>query len=376
MTQPEAIPASLGGVHRLKLYYERNERSVTVLSFVAGFLFDVVTLGRIDSWLAIGQQIVYLVVIAAALTQMFLEQGGPQLELDKMFVLKRWYYQYRTAIVHFLFGSLLNLYTIFFFKSSSLLVSFFFLAFLVLILVANESRRFKSLGLPFKFAMLSLCVLSFFAYVVPILVGSIGLLVFLLSMLVGCLPLIGLGWWVRARGPQLFALARKQIHLPLSLVLLGFFILYYFRVIPPVPLSIPFIGVYHSVERTEQGYLLGHERPTWRFWHNGDQEFLAQPGDKVYVFFRIFSPTRFSDQVLMRWYWKDDARGWTLQDSIPIKIVGGREQGFRGYGFKSKYQPGAWKVQIETTDAREIGRVYFDLQTGPEWPRSFAIDIE
>ena len=376
MTQPEAIPAPSGGIHRLKLYYERNERSVTVLSFVAGFVFDIVTLGRIDSWLSIGQQILYLAVIMTVLMQMFLEQSGQQLELDRMFVLKRWYYQYRAAIVHFLFGSLLNLYTIFFFKSSSLLVSFSFLVFLVILLVANESKRFKSLGLPFKFGMLSLCVLSFFAYVVPILVGSIGLLVFLSSMPVGCLPLIGLGWWVRARAPQLFPLARKQIHLPLSLVLLGFFVLYYLRVIPPVPLSIPFIGVYHSVERTEQGYRLSHERPQWRFWHNGDQDFVARPGDKVYVFFRIFSPTRFSDQVLMRWYWKEDARGWTLQDSIPIKIVGGREQGFRGYGFKSNYQAGAWKVQIETTDAREIGRVYFDLQTGPEWPREFEIDIE
>ena len=376
MTQPEAIPAPPGGIHRLKLYYEKNERGIAVLSFAAGFVFDIVTLSRIDSWLSIGQQILYLVVIVTALTQMFLEQGGPQLDLDKMFSIKRWYYQYRTAIVHFLFGSLLNLYTIFFFKSSSLLVSFSFLVFLVLLLVANESKRFKSKGLPLKFAMLSLCVLSFFAYVIPILVGSIGLLVFLASMLVGCLPLIGLAWRVRARAPQLVPLASRQIQLPLSLVLLAFFILYYFRVIPPVPLSIPFIGVYHSVERTEQGYRLGHERPPWRFWHNGDQDFIARPGDKVYVFFRIFSPTRFSDQVLMRWYWKDGARGWTLQDSIPIKIVGGREQGFRGYGFKSKYQPGDWKVQIETTDAREIGRVYFDVQTGPEWPRSFEIDIE
>jgi hypothetical protein len=33
-------------------------------------------------------------------------------------------------------------------------------------------------------------------------------------------------------------------------------------------------------------------------------------------------------------------------------------------------------VQIETTDAREIGRVYFDLQIGPEWPREFEINIE
>ena len=376
MTHPDAIPASPGAVQRLKVYYEKNERSIAVLSFVAGFVFDIVTLGRIDSWFAIGQQVLYLVLIATALTQMMLEQAGPPPQRDGMFVLKRWYYQSRTAIVHFLFGSLLNLYTIFFFKSSSLLVSFGFLVFLVLLLVANESKRFKSLGLPFKFAMLSLCMLSFFAYVVPIAVGSIGVVVFLASMLIGCLPMIALGWWVRTWASQLSVPARNHIQVPLGLVLLGFFVLYYFRVIPPVPLSIPFIGVYHSVERTEQDYRLSHERPPWRFWHNGDQEFVARPGDKVYVFFRVFSPTRFSDQVLMRWYWKDEARGWALQDSIPIKIVGGREQGFRGYGFKSKYQPGAWKVQIETTDSREIGRVYFDLQLGPEWPRNFEIDIE
>lgn len=376
MTQPDAIPASPGAVQRLKLYYERNERGIAILSFVAGFIFDIVMVGRIDSWHSIGQQIVYLAVIAMALAQMFLEQAGPQPEPERMFALKRWYYQYRSAIVHFLFGTLLNIYAIFFFKSSSLLVSFLFLGILVLVLFANESRRFKAQGLPFKFTLLAVCVLSFFSYVVPILAGSIGLAVFLSSMAVGCLPVIALGWWVRARAPQLSSLAARQIQVPLGAVLLGFLLLYYFRVIPPVPLSIPFIGVYHSVERTEQGYRLSHERPPWRFWYNGDQEFVARPGDKVYVFFRVFSPTRFSDQVLMRWYWKDEARSWTLQDSIPIKIVGGREQGFRGYGFKSNFQPGAWKVQIETTDSREIGRVYFDLEIGPEWPREFEIDIE
>lgn len=70
-----------------------------------------------------------------------------------------------------------------------------------------------------------------------------------------------------------------------------------------MPLSIPFIGVYHGVEKSEDGYRLAHERPWWRLWHNGDQQFRAQPGDKVYVYFRIFSPARFADQVQMRWYW-------------------------------------------------------------------------
>jgi hypothetical protein len=211
---------------------------------------------------------------------------------------------------------------------------------------------------------------------VPIFVGSIGVAVFLLSMLAGASPLVGVALLARARAPDLFQRARRQILVPLGAVLLGFLALYLLKVIPPVPLSIPFIGVYHAVERTEEGYRLSHERPFWRVWHNGDQEFRAQPGDRVYVFFRIFSPTRFSDQVLMRWYWKDGARGWNLSDSIPINIVGGREQGFRGYGWKSNYQPGRWKVQVETTDGREIGRIYFQLELVPEAPRGFVTELQ
>ena len=376
MTQPEEIPVSPEGIHRLKLYYERNEPKIAILFFIGGFVFDMIMVDRVDSWFTIGQQIAYIALVMTIMTRMLLEGAGPSHDPAGMSAVRRWYYRYRTAIANFFLGTLLNLYTIFFFKSSSLLVSFAFLFVLAFLLLVNEFNRFKWLGLSFKFALLSLCILSFSASVVPIFAGSIGLGVFLLSMLVGCLPLIFVGWWIRKGAPDLFPQARRQILVPFGAVLLVFLASYLFKVIPPVPLSIPFIGVYHSVERTEEAYRLSHERPLWRFWHNGDQEFLARPGDKVYVFFRIFSPTRFSDQVLMRWYWKDAARGWALQDSIPIKIVGGREQGFRGYGFKSKYQPGAWKVQIETTDAREIGRVYFDLQIGPEWPREFEIDIE
>jgi len=148
-------------------------------------------------------------------------------------------------------------------------------------------------------------------------------------------------------------------------------------VIPPVPLSIPYIGVYHSVERTPEGdYRLGHERPWWRFWHHGDQWFRAQPGDRIYVFFRVFSPARFADRVQMRWYWEPGGRGWLLQDTIPIDIVGGRQEGFRGYGFKSNYQPGRWKVEVETMDSREIGRVYFTLESVPTGPRELRVDVE
>ncbi|MEO8008821.1 MAG: DUF2914 domain-containing protein [Betaproteobacteria bacterium] len=370
------MKTTLSRSQRLKLYYEKNEQAFDIAAFIGGFLFDIAVLDRIDAWSTIAQQAVYLALIGTILLQMFFAEGNTAPAPSGMPTLKRWYYEYRMALVHFLLGTLLNLYTLFFFKSSSLIVSFAFMGILVLLLIANDSKRMKGIGLSFKFALFSLCLLSFCAAIVPVFVGSMGMFVFMLSMLAGCVPLAVIYRRIRIHAPERLLQARRQILLPFGLVLSVFLSLYMFRLIPPVPLSIPFIGVYHNVERSGDTYKLSHERPYWRIWHHGDQKFLAQPRDKVYVYFRIFSPMRFSDQVLMRWYWKDNAGRWRLQDSIPIKILGGREEGFRGYGVKANYQPGDWKLQVETTDEREIGRVYFDVTTAPEAPRDFEVDIQ
>ncbi|MGQ0653097.1 MAG: DUF2914 domain-containing protein [Betaproteobacteria bacterium] len=313
--------------------------------------------GRVDAWHMIAQQLAYLVVVSAALLQMLAE--SPEAPRSPRYV------AIRSAALHFLLGTLLNIYVIFYFKSSSFLASFAFLAVVAALLLANESKRLTALGLGFKFALLALCWLSFAAVLVPVLVGSIGPGVFLLSTLAGCVPLALAG---------AFARRRREMLVPLGLVLIGFLGFYLARLTPPVPLSIPFMGVYHAVERAGQDFRLSHERPAWRIWHHGDQWFRAQPGDRVHVYFRVFSPTRFSDLVVMRWYRKDDA--WVQTDAIPIAIVGGRDAGFRGHGFKSNWQPGRWKVQVETTDAREIGRIYFSIEQAPPGPRSFQIVVD
>jgi len=360
-------------IQQARQYYQAHEGRVAALFFAGGFLFDTVAVGRPDSWHMVAQQALYLAIVTAVLTQMFFVPDEPA--LDGLSPVKRWYYRYRLAILSFFLGTLLNLYTLFFFKSSSLLVSFSFLLGMVALLLLNEFGPFKRLGLSFKFALLSLCGLSFCATVVPILFGQIGVTVFLVSMAVGCLPMLALAAWIRRRAPDQFPRARNQILVPFGGVLVAFLAAYLFRVIPPVPLSIPFIGVYHAVERAQDQYRLSHERPAWRFWQNGDQEFRAQPGDRVFVFFRVFSPTRFADEVRIQWFHRQQG-GWVPQDTIPIKITGGRAEGFRGYGFKTNYQPGEWKVQVETADGREIGRIYFTLEVVPPSPRSLAIDVQ
>ena len=134
-----SAPPGSGG--RLKAIYDRHEVKIAIAAFIGGFLVDVLTVERIDSWFTIGQQVVYLLVITVALMQMFLDQARPAPVTEGMFAIRRWYYRYRNALLHFFLGTLLNLYAIFFFKSSSLLVSFSFLAVLVLLLIANETPR-------------------------------------------------------------------------------------------------------------------------------------------------------------------------------------------------------------------------------------------
>jgi hypothetical protein len=321
----------------------------------------------------IAQQAVYLALVTILLTQMFFVPEPPP--LDGLPRIKRFYYRRRLAILSFFLGTLLNVYTVFFFKSSSLLVSFSFMLVMVGLLVLNEFGPFKRLGVAFRFALLSLCGLSFCATVVPMVFGRVGTLVFLVSMAAACVPMLALAAWVRRWAPERYLAARQQMLVPFGLMLIVFLGAYLLRVIPPVPLSIPFIGVYHGVERTQETYRLSHERPGWAFWRNGDQTFRAQPGDRLYVFFRVFSPASFADEVSLHWFHRE-ARGWALQDTIPIKIVGGRAEGFRGYGVKSKYPAGEWKVQVETTDGREIGRVYFDVETVPTAARTFKVDVQ
>ncbi len=79
---------------------------------------------------------------------------------------------------------------------------------------------------------------------------------------------------------------------------------------------------------------------------------------------------------MLAWVHKDPIHGWREEDRIPIHIVGGRREGFRGFGFKANYEPGEWRAQVQTNDGREIGRISFDLSLSPPQPRVINYDTQ
>ena len=91
-------------------------------------------------------------------------------------------------------------------------------------------------------------------------------------------------------------------------------------------------------------------------------EVLARDGDTLICFAQIFFPTRFKDQLQVRWLYRDEKGQWHPSDAIPLPVVGGREEGYRAVTQKKNYQPGEWRVQIESMDDREIGRIGFTIE--------------
>ncbi len=202
---------------------------------------------------------------------------------------------------------------------------------------------------------------SFYSLLIPVIVGFVGWLPFLASVGLTLMTFILVFRKLEERvGDRKIVL--KYVMAPAMGVLSMFVLFYLVGWIPPVPISINGMGVYHKLEIKDGSYILQYDRPFYKFWQAGAQSFTAEPGDSVIFFVQIFSPSRFDDQVILNWSVYDQKRGWQSSDRIPIRIQGGRAKGFRGYTNKQNFTAGEWRVQVETTDGREIGRLYFDIE--------------
>lgn len=350
-------------------YYAQNETKVDLGFFLGGFVFDVFTLSSVDDSFSIIQQTIYLLILLSLFASEFLVESNV-LRIPKSLT-KIW--ESRSFITHFLLGSLLSIYSLFFLKSASAFMGILFVLLLMGVMVLNELKFVQERGVDTKFSLFILTLLCFLTTLSPVVFGFIGFFPFFCALLLTAGIIAGL-WYLLKKRVSPEARLEKRILAPAGVVLGLFFVFYVLGWIPPVPLAVEEIGIYHKIEKSNGTYQLYHERSWWKFWQNADEDFQSQPNDRIHVFARIYSPARFSDQVVLHWQLYTSSQGWMTSDRIPMSISGGREGGYRGHAFKSNYVEGDWRVLVETTDGREIGRVKFSVTKVAQAPREFQID--
>jgi hypothetical protein len=363
MTEPVLVarPSFWG---RLKSFRHRHEHAEHVAFFVAGFIFDAFMVHRIDDSPVLIQEGTYLTVVGLLLFGLnaWDHRGAePPRAL-------RGVWRFSQPLLHFMLGTLLNAYALFYFKSASGLSAVLFLSVISALLVVNELPRFRGFGPVVLFALYSFCLTSYFAYLYPVLFGRLRPWMFLLAVATSLLPLLVLTWAHHRLTGDLRRVVREAL-LPSLGVQAVLVLLYVAHLVPPVPLSLLKIGIYHGVARnpTTQTYTLSrHPAPWWRFWANDEEDFLARPGDRIYCFVRIFAPRNFHDEVRVRWAHRDAAAPWTWTDAVPLHVSGGRDEGYAGYAYKQNWREGDWRVSVETSDGHEIGRRHFTVRDDPD----------
>lgn len=343
---------------RLRLYVERYKKYFPPLFFVGGFVFDSLTLTRID--LALSNIILggYLLFVAFGIIVVNLGESG---HLPSFLLTRRAWFP---VLVQFALGALFSGLVVYYFKSASLATSWLFMLLLAGLFVGNEFFRKRYLSLVFQTGMFFVVLFSFLIFYVPMVLGVMGARVFLFSsaLALGAMAAFVLLLSVlvpsRTRG-QVRAIARTTF-----LICLFFNGLYFSNIIPPIPLSLKALDVYHSVARVSGGYRVAEEKKELLHpleWFLVRRMHLGA-GEPLYAFSAVFAPTKLSTNIVHRWEYFDTEKGWLTKSVVPFPISGGRDGGYRGYSISTQSTPGKWRISVETERGQVIGRKVFFVE--------------
>ncbi len=334
------------------------------LAFFGGFLWDALTIGRSvapsDLWILAG----YLAGAAGILWWLghrrhtlaaIVSADGMPITVPPATLLATLWERAPFLLLQFLFGGLFSALFILYFKSSSHLTAVLWSLGLGGLLVANEFIDDKYHRFTFTWALFGLCAMLLFNFLLPFLVGSIGMVWFYLSTLAGA----GFTHWLRKKTPGCPGRAA-----PIWIIAGILAMAYPLDLIPPVPLVKRDIQVGRNFEYAAGEYRLTLEKtPWWVFWRELSGEVHLAPGERLYCVSSVFAPSGVSTRLYHRWEHYDGLRGWQTTSRMGFGLSGGRDGGFRGYTYKQEVAPGEWRVHVETENGRTVVTHAFSVVT-------------
>jgi hypothetical protein len=345
-------------IEPIKHWYGRFERPISSLSLISGFVFDALTLKRVDTLWENMWILGHLLIVGVFILLIHLRSSevGDEKNPSKAHF---WY----VNILQFFFGGILSTYLVFYFRSADIFTTWPFIALLLIAFIANESLKRHYVRLSFQISLFFLSIYSFAIFLVPVVIHKIGASVFLLS---GVFSLVVIAIFIFI----LFHFIKDKFSESKKLILfliLGIFtmvnFLYFTNLIPPIPLSLKDAGAYHSVQKnTEGNYDVTYEDYGWKGYFKLFQDFQQAPGAPVYAYSAIFSPTGLNITILHEWQFYDTVQGeWVTDKVIRLPVIGGRDGGFRTYSTRSNLREGKWRVNIKTEEGLSMGHLRFNI---------------
>lgn len=339
-------------------FYGRYERPISSVSLILGFVFDAITLKRVDTLFESLWILGHLVVIGIFIILIHVKESeeGSEKNPSKAHF---WY----VNILQFFFGGILSTYLVFYFRSVDIFATWPFIALLLVAFIANESLKRHYIRLNFQISLLFLSIYSFMIYIIPVLLHKIGAGVFLLSGIASLVIISLFNSFLFHLTKDKFNKSKKAVNSIIFSIFILVNFLYFTNLIPPIPLSLKDTGTYHSIQKNSNGsYTTTHEDYSWTRYFKLYPNFKTTAGSPVYVFSAIFSPKNLNLTIVHEWQHYDEKKSkWVTESEISLSVVGGREGGFRTFSTRSNIASGKWRVNIKTQSGQVIGSERFDM---------------
>ncbi|PKQ46676.1 DUF2914 domain-containing protein [Confluentibacter flavum] len=344
-------------------FLKKHQKYVPLIFFIGGFIFDTLTLGRIDQLYDLIVLCLYMSLLSISLYFYNVADDGKWKNtwLEK-------YEAYFPLVIQFFFGGLSGAYVIYFSRSVSLSKTVCFFIILVTLLVANEFLKKRISNKYLQFSIYFFISFTFFAFMIPVLAKEMNMNIFLISGVVSLACTLTLIIFIYSVSPSM----RAEVHLGriIGLILSIYFSInsfYFFKLIPPVPLALEAGIVAHNVTIEDNTYIVTYEADSQDiFWRDHNLKFNYTPTEKVYIFSSIFAPTALEQSIIHRWKWYNKTQeAWEIADDIEFEITGGRNNGYRGYTYKSNIKEGEWEVEVLTKEELILGVIEFEVVVNP-----------
>jgi len=335
-----------------KKYITKHERYIGITSILLGFVWDSITFARPEQLL--GNLVLVFYLILSAFGILLLSLYKKKGEMIPVVLL---------AIIQFAFGNIAGSFLFLYGKSGTFEGSSLFLLILGVFVIGNEFIRERYTRINFHVSVWYFLSLLYLTFVVPMVLGEMGNYVFAVGG-IASLVLIGVFLGIIFLTNKDVISKTKKIFFSILTIFVSFNALYFLNIIPPVPLSLQEIGIYHLVEKTNNGnYRVLYEEPKWfDLFYDTNKIFNKQRNEATYCFSSVFAPIKLSTNINHKWEYYDNVESkWQISSIIIFPIEGGREGGYRGYSKKLNLRPGLWRCSAETASGALIGRTTFTV---------------
>ncbi len=338
---------------------QKISRHWLTIAFVAGFITDLILLNQIDNAFdnAVLLFYVFLATTSLILFYVSVAERGPAW-------LVRFLAWTTPVIMQYAFGGLLSGMLIFYGRSGDLLVSAPFLALIVGVILMNELVKKRSERLLYNVSLYFIGVFSYCVLIVPVWLGQMNDLVFIGSGLLAVFLTMFVIKLLKKIVPNFLTMQKRWLVFSIGCIYVLFNTFYFLNIIPPIPLSLTQLSIYHSVEKTLDGNYRNLTEA--RSWYEKLPYFplsINPSTGSIACFAKVYTPTTLRTNVVQRWEYKTSEGEWREHYVQSYPIAGNNSGGYRGYTTISSFQSGRWRCSVENERGQVLGRKTFTIDT-------------